>query len=836
MNFKTTYILFGVLTLVLLVFGLSLYLGPTAKDSEPFVFPSLHNPIAPVDDKAVVEVEISRNQPQKEKIVFKRDGDSDNWLIAEPRSLRGNSINIKGLVSSLVGARRDSKADKVTNADAVGLSDPEAKVTLTLKNGKLLTLKVGKTSGGNASAVTYVISSDRADVIQAATKSDLSELTKDLAYFRDKELLTAAEGDIQRISLSEVKDGKEVGSPIELEKSKGNWVYVKPFTGEADLQPDTSPTTPGQLPAGQVNILNALTNLRADYVSDKENDFVADNVTDWAKYHLDPKSDLLKVTIQRVVAGPKKDSKENEPKETGDNLESITVFVGLDKKADERTNKYYARRSDENDVIKVPATAVDPLRELLKTPDALRDRHLVHFSNFKEPDAIDIKNADGLLEFRRLDSSKPWEMYRGTVKQDLNQLMIKGLLTQLEDRRKDITFLDPKTVKESELGLDLPAAPVVSFWVDGIEKPEPKEDKDEKKDGKDEKKVEKKEEAGKPKLKNPTKPNVRLRFAPKIGGKDTVVKREIEGSAPDYLRVPDVIFDRITQGPLAYLERKLPKFVDGINPTHDVTNLLYEQGGSIVEVKRDKPNEGPWKIVQPKSLVGREADQATVEAILQTLNNLEAVKLVAEKPSANELDRTYGLTNPSARAVVTVQKEGKPTPFTISFGKEEGQDLYAMIKQRDMVFTILKSTIASFKEPILDKVVFRFEPSKVKEIKLRRWNKDLEAPGDQVLLKDGTDWKVKGSDQKVKNPQRYNGLIEALHNLRVVKFLEGAAKPEYELGYDKGALGIEVTVDGEKEPYQLILGKEESDGYVAQSKQLGDQLFLVEKTPFKEFR
>jgi hypothetical protein len=79
-------------------------------------------------------------------------------------------------------------------------------------------------------------------------------------------------------------------------------------------------------------------------------------------------------------------------------------------------------------------------------------------------------------------------------------------------------------------------------------------------------------------------------------------------------------------------------------------------------------------------------------------------------------------------------------------------------------------------------------------------------------------------------------LIGALAGLRVVKFLDGAVKPEYELGYDKGALGIEVTVEGEKEPYQLILGKEESEGYVAQSKQLGDQLFLVGKMPFKEFR
>lgn len=823
MNFKTTYILFGVLSLVLLVFGLSLYLGPTAADSNAFVFPSLHNPIDPVGDSPVVQIEIQRTQPQAEKFVFKKQDDSDRWEILEPRKLRGNSLTIKSMVDSLVRARRDERTDKVGSRESVGLAEPEQKVTLVLKNGKLLYLKVGKTTPGEKSAVTYVTTSDRPGVVQAANKSDLAELSKDLAYFREKELLTAVEGDIRRITISETKEGKEVSPAVELEKRKENWVYVKPFSGDADLQGDNSPPVPGQPPAGQQNILNALINLKADYVSDKENDFVAAGVTDWTKYNLGDKGDLFKITIQRVAPGSKKEA------DGSDKLETITVLAGVDKKADERSNKYYARRDNEDEVFKVPAAGIDSLRELLKAPDTLRDRHLVRLENFREPDAISIKTDDGLLEFQRPETAKPWIFYRGDVKQSLNEGMIKGLLIQLQDRRKDISFLDSKTVKETDLGLDKPVA-VLNLWVDGLDHPVSSDDKADTRGEKDAKKP----EEGKLKLKTPDKPAIRLTFAPKRGGMDTVVKSETEGAPPVYMRVPDKVYELVTQGPLAYLDRRLPKVWEGMA---EVGSLLVDQGGKILEVKREKPGEGAWKIVQPKNWAGRDADTAVVNSILLMLNNLEAEQLITDKPSPEDLERRFGLKSPSGKAVVTLIKDGKPVEKTLSLGKEQGANLYARLTGSDIVFSLAKSKLAPFNDSILDKTVFRFDPAKVTEIKLTRWNKDLEAPSDQVLVKDGSDWKVKGSDQKLPKPQRYNDLIGTLATgLKASQFIDGAVKPEYDFESSKGALQIEVTVTGEKQPFQLLLGKEDGAGYFARSPQMGDQLFVVNKTPFKEFR
>ena len=63
MNFKTTYILFGVLALVLVVFGVALWLGPTGRGDTTYVLPSLHDPTHPATVEDIDTVEIERFRP-----------------------------------------------------------------------------------------------------------------------------------------------------------------------------------------------------------------------------------------------------------------------------------------------------------------------------------------------------------------------------------------------------------------------------------------------------------------------------------------------------------------------------------------------------------------------------------------------------------------------------------------------------------------------------------------------------------------------------------------------------------------------------------------------------
>jgi hypothetical protein len=84
MNYKTTYILFGILVGILVLVGLVLLIEPTPYvDTSRYVLPSAHDKKAITSD-AVTRVEIERTRPEPQTIVFERDADSNRWSITQP--------------------------------------------------------------------------------------------------------------------------------------------------------------------------------------------------------------------------------------------------------------------------------------------------------------------------------------------------------------------------------------------------------------------------------------------------------------------------------------------------------------------------------------------------------------------------------------------------------------------------------------------------------------------------------------------------------------------------------------------------------------------------------
>src|SRR5262249_19200681 len=149
---------------------------------------------------------------------------------------------------------------------------------------------------------------------------------------------------------------------------------------------------------------------------------------------------------------------------------TVALLVGVAKKADKDNDKYYARREDEKSVVKVKASAIDPLRKLLEDPSVLRDRTLVAFRSFQTPDALDIKQPSTTLEFRKPDTGKSWQLYRGDTPAPTDDAAVQGLVNLLSEKKLIKSWPDPKA-KESALGFDKPSV-VVSFWVDGMSKDE----------------------------------------------------------------------------------------------------------------------------------------------------------------------------------------------------------------------------------------------------------------------------------------------------------------------------------------------------------------------------
>src|SRR5262245_11131785 len=133
MNFRTTYLLFGAVALLLVVFLLVLAFGPSG-DADEYVLKSVRESIGKSSDKqkdaikSITRLEIERLSPPGETLVFSRAGDA--WKLEAPYEAKIDSKVIDDAVSRLVEARIDRKADITPKLVALGLDSPSAVITL----------------------------------------------------------------------------------------------------------------------------------------------------------------------------------------------------------------------------------------------------------------------------------------------------------------------------------------------------------------------------------------------------------------------------------------------------------------------------------------------------------------------------------------------------------------------------------------------------------------------------------------------------------------------------------------------------------------------------------
>src|SRR5947209_16914995 len=113
MNFKTTYVLFGLVLAVVTLVIVAVYRSGPSEAPSGWVMSAMHEEASPIKPEDVNEVVIRRRRPKEEEIVFIRDkDDKTRWYITSPRKLRADSNAVDGLVRALYDARRDKQADK----------------------------------------------------------------------------------------------------------------------------------------------------------------------------------------------------------------------------------------------------------------------------------------------------------------------------------------------------------------------------------------------------------------------------------------------------------------------------------------------------------------------------------------------------------------------------------------------------------------------------------------------------------------------------------------------------------------------------------------------------
>src|SRR5438067_10716319 len=167
MNFRTTYILFGLLVGLLGVF-LVTQLRKVPTSDVGYVLPSLHEDN--VKTKDIDTVEISRRLPKEEKLAFVRT--DQGWRLQSP-SVRADGTAVDQLIDQVFRADKEEKSVDVTaNPKQFGLEPPAAVVTLKKGADKSWTLNLGdESAGGKDSAVVYVTSSDIPRDVMAVRRS-----------------------------------------------------------------------------------------------------------------------------------------------------------------------------------------------------------------------------------------------------------------------------------------------------------------------------------------------------------------------------------------------------------------------------------------------------------------------------------------------------------------------------------------------------------------------------------------------------------------------------------------------------------------------------------------
>src|SRR5262249_29519822 len=267
------------------------------------------------------------------------------------------------------------------------------------------------------------------------------------------------------------------------------------------------------------------------------------------------------------------------------------------------------------------------------------------------------------------------------------------------------------------------------------------------------------------------------------------------------------LVDRVTPGPLTYLDRKFPSFV--LSEGAAVKQIDLIRPGETYQLKNEKSDKADaWKFVTPKELESGPADSYAASDIQFGLGRLLPLRVAAEKADDKQLDG-FGLKPPQYQVTLTIAaKDGKEEKYTYSFGKEtpDRSGVFAKSDKGDLIYVVPTVTLTPLQAELQDKALFAFDVDKVRGLKLSGW-KNVVGSLQTIDLerKSKSSWMAKAPPDYQVEPSVAESFLQVLANLRTTKFLKGAPKPEFGLDPAKNptALTVEIILDGDKPPLHL---------------------------------
>jgi hypothetical protein len=814
MNFRLTYALLGIVGSALLGLTLFLFLSDDQAPKAGDLFPSfIGKGFKPVD---ISSIEIDLDGSTKQKLVFARKSPK-LWEMTSPVQANVNSFEIESLLNDLMDGKHDEKNVDVKDRDTHGLIKPTVKVTLKKGMDFSSTLAIGNYAAGD---LFYATSTDtKDDAIWAVKKTTLRSLFKpeapkektdpagmvrNLTNFRSQRLFNEVTDVMSQTSSIAIEQGKQKLALNRIQDSYWNFDAPAGF-GEAEAG-----DSPGfqAAPEGQINSVKRLLEVASGLQIAAPEDFI-DSGIDLAKFGLDESnSEAIRLTINRRA-------------QTEEEKPSIEKVV-IGKPVEGQPTKLYARIGDQKSVAYLPKATLDPIVKILKDPKILRDKTLVNL-DAERVDAIDIENASGKFELRKI--SNQWKIFDAAGKaQEANQAAIQELIRSVNTPKQVVDFPKPEST-DVDLGFDKKAAEL-SFWLDGIEPT---------------KKDEKVDPSAKPKLKGT--PNAKLVFGKEAG--ETVYVQRILASSKLTVQPPKRLLELAKRSRFDFLDPKIEKFRPDL-----ITRMKIEREGFVAEYEQTEagvPGKSPmepgkppvWKINLPEASKSRRPDLNRIMEFFFRVGGVTPLKIVTDAPTAAQL-ADWKLDQKAPRLKVTLMDKDKKERVFL-FGKEtpEKVNVYARFNDGYVLEVPFSLTDGLSSGELLDMAIFDLDLSKVTGLKLTGWQPVAGAVVVREFLKDKEKWTFKTGGYEL-DQQKLEDFLFNVIRPKAESFLGKPPTPEQMLDTSKGALTIELTVDGVKDPVTLTLGADiEKDGkkqtYVI-SNQQPNQLMLVLQDLFRVVR
>ena len=769
-NFRTTYIMMGLVAVLLGVLAIYVFFGGDKKPNpKGFLLETFHALDTKPDEITGFEIEKG-----DEKIVFNRQADG-RWRMKEPIEARADSDRVEMIVRELLEARREEKGTDLTlNLGVHGLDKPAVKLTLR-KGERSATISLGKVTIGGDEALVYVLTSDESKKPQALKKKLIRDLFKakppdeagtaamviDLNEFRTKKLL--GEGMTLEAAPSHIDGIKLTSGDRVVHLSRKNpervWRFVKP-EGYGDVQLDTP--VEKRNPNTVYNLSSLLNNALSIEVNDVK-DYLP-NAKDLSALGLDPSSEgVLRIDLERQDA-----------------FGTETLWISKQNAKSEK-DKVYVRYQGDAAVAQINGEKARILQNFLKDPTLLRDSTFIKL-RLDRVDAVDVTIDKKAFELRKIDGN--WKIYDGDKMNVGNKVVIDALLFKLTERQ-NVRGYPATDATDAALGFNAPQAEI-RIWEDSILSPESPDPK------------------ARPKVK--LLPTTHLMFGAKDGG--IVYVRRYMGTAKADAKLSDDLLPLATRGRLDYVDIALKPF----NPLN-VEKIGFLLNGETWEIERTpstlliEPAE--WKIIAPASMKGKLGNAQQIKLILDSYAEMKSDKVDSENPSKDQL-ATRGLDPDKPVFKLALKVKDEPTERVYYLGNPVAGKLHVYTKTSlsDYVFESLLARIELVtKSRLVDPTLYKIEPGNLK-MTLRGWIDSSTTGQPQVLEMErqaGGFWKSKGDvkldDQKV---EEFFTLITRPQSVDQVVEKTGA-RPEQKLDLKLGALEIEFDM-GDKKPITLMLG------------------------------